>query len=131
MAKCKVLALLLCEKATRDPDGKVALHGLFDRIIKPRTFREEKLFYVYYKIVVEEPCEVALKVVHAEEPYREIQGHWRDSFSQPGPIQSIWALSTKFFKEPGYYALALMQATEGSEPVELASTVMAVDQGDE
>jgi hypothetical protein len=130
MVKCEVLAFLLCEKATRGRDGKVTLDGLFDRIIAPRTFRDEKLFHVYYKIVVKEPCEVALKVVHASEPYSEIPGPWRDSLSQTGPIQSHWVLSTKFFHQPGDYVLALMQMSDGSEPLQLASTIMVVDQGE-
>ena len=131
MVKCKVLALLLCEKATRDPDGKVALHGLFDRIIMPRTRLDVDIFFLYYKIVVVEPCTVALRVVHLNQSESEIPGHWRDSFSELGPVQSIWALSTDLFKQPGEYALKLMLAMEGPETFELASTLMTVDQGGE
>jgi hypothetical protein len=39
MVKCKLLAFLLCDNATRDRDGKVSLHGLFDKLIAPRTRR--------------------------------------------------------------------------------------------
>ena len=48
-----MLAFLLCENATKGRDGKVTLHGLFDRIIIPRSTRDDKLFFVYYKIVVD------------------------------------------------------------------------------
>jgi hypothetical protein len=44
MEPCKVLAFLLCERATTDPDGKVTSHGLFDRIIIPRTALNPKVF---------------------------------------------------------------------------------------
>jgi len=125
MAKCKVLALLLCEKATRDPDGKVAL--LFDRIIMPRTRRDVDVFFVYYKIDVREPCTVALRVVPVNQHESEIRGNWRDSFSELGPVESIWGLSTDLFKWPGNYALELRQEMEGSEPLSLASTLMVVD----
>jgi hypothetical protein len=126
MAKCKVLAFLLCESATRGRDGKVTLHGLFDRIITPRTPRNDKLFFVYYKIVVKEPCTISLRVI---DPLgREVAGNWRDSFSQIGPVQSLWALITDLFKQPGNYALELRQEMEGSEPLSLVSMLMVVDQ---
>ena len=129
MAKCKALAFLLCENATRGRDGKVALQGLFDRIIAPRTPRDDKLFFVYYKIVVKEPCTVALRVFYIDPPIHAIDGHWHDSFSQLGPVQGIWALTTNLFKQPGNYALKLEQVMEDSEPVNLADTLMVVDQG--
>jgi hypothetical protein len=123
MAKCKVLAFLLCENATRGHDGKVILHGLFDRIIAPRSPKDDKLFFVFYKVVVKEPCTVTLKVV--DPMGREIPGNWRDSISQLGPIQSIWALTTSLFRVPGNYGLGLM---EDSEPLSLASTLLVVDE---
>jgi len=126
MAKCKVLAFLLCENATRGGDGKVILHNLFDRIIAPRTPRNVKLFFVYYKIVVKEPCTISLRVIHSSG--QEIPGNWRDSFSQLGPVQSIWALTTNLFKRPGNYALELRQEIEGSKPLSLVSTLLVVDE---
>jgi len=129
MAKCKVLAFLLCENATRGHDGKVILHGLFDRIIAPRTPRDDKLFFVYYKIVVREQCAIRLRVFDLDRSNSEIPGNWRDSFSQLGPVQSIWALTTSLFKRPGNYALELRQEIEGSEPLSLVSTLLVVDEG--
>jgi hypothetical protein len=123
MAKAKVLAFLLCENATRGHDGKVILHGLFDRIIAPRSPRDDKLFFVFYKVVVKEPCTVTLKVV--DPMGHEIRGNWRDSISQLGPVQSIWALTTNLFRLPGNYGLGLM---EDSEPLALASTLLVVDE---
>jgi Family of unknown function (DUF6941) len=129
MAKCKVLAFLLCEKATKGRDGKVTLHGLFDRIIIPRTPRGVKLFYVYYKIVAEGACTVSLRVLDSSG--QEIPGNWRDSFSHFGPVQSIWALVSSLFKLPGNYVLELRQEIEGSEPYSLADMLFAVDEEDE
>ena len=126
MAKCKVLAFLLCENATKAWDGKVTLHGLFDRIITPRTSRNDKLFYVYYKIVAEGECAVSLRVLHSSG--QEIPGNWRDSFSHLGPVQSIWALVSSLFKQPGKYVLELRQEIEGSEPLSLVSMLFVVDQ---
>lgn len=131
MAKCKVMAFLLCENATRDPDGKIALHGIFDRIIIPRTPASPKLFFVYYKIVVEEPCAVALRVTYPLHPEIPREMNWRDSFSQLGPVQGIWALTTGIVSGPGNYGLELMQVTENSEPFSLAKTVLVVDEGSE
>ena len=51
MGKCEVLAFLLCENATKAADGKITLHGLFDRIVTPRAPGDAKLFFVFYKQV--------------------------------------------------------------------------------
>jgi hypothetical protein len=121
MARCKVLALLLCEKATRDDDGTVALHSLFDRIITPPNPRFPKLFFVYYKVDVAEPCTITLRVT---DPVGEdIPGHWSDSLSERGPVQSIWALGTSLFKQPGNYVLELRDETEISQPIPLVTTL--------
>ena len=125
MAKCKLLAFLLCERATREPDGKVTLHGVFDRIIIPRSPANPKPFFVYYKIVVKQPCTIALRVT---DPLRgEIEGNWRDSIVQLGPVHSIWSLSSTLFTRPGPYALELRQETDDSDVLSLASTVFVVD----
>jgi hypothetical protein len=126
MTKAKVLAFLLCESATKDRDDKVTLHRLFDRIVIPKARRDDKLFFVYYKIVVAGDCTVWLRVTHASG--QEIPGNWRDSFSHVGPVQSIWALVSSLFKQPGNYLLELMQDLADSEPVVLANMLFVVDQ---
>ena len=131
MGKCKLLAFLLCEKATvaTEPGRKVTLHRLFDRIIVPPTPEEPELFFAYYKIVVEEPCAVTLRVIDPRR--REIRGNWRDSITQVGPVQSIWALHTGLFEVPGPHVLELRQEVEGSDPLSLASMVFVVEQQSE
>jgi hypothetical protein len=129
MAKARVLAFLLCDSATRDRDGKVTLHGLFDRIIAPRTLREVKLFFVYYRVVVEEACAVALRVT--DPGGDEVVGNWRDSLTALGPMQTVWALSSTLFKQPGPYALELMQENGDSEPLSLAQMRLTVEEREE
>jgi hypothetical protein len=125
MAKCKLLAFLLCDRATRDPDGKVTLHGIFDRIIIPRSAAHPKLLYVFYKIVVEQPCAVTLRVI---DPFNgEIPGNWRDSIGQLGPVQSIWALTTTLFKRSGPHALELRLQTDDSEALLLTTMLFVVE----
>lgn len=126
MAMAKVLAFLLCENATKGRDGKVSLHGLFDRIVVPRVPKLDKIFFVYYKIVVNGSCTVSLRVTRSSG--QEIAGNWRDSFSHIGPVQSIWALVSSLFNVPGNYVLELRQEMEGSEPRLLASMLFVVDQ---
>jgi hypothetical protein len=128
MAKCKVMAFLLCENAIRNRDGKVSLHCVFDRIIMPRGPKSDKLFFVYYKIVVQEPCEVTLRVTRPFHPEIPKDMNWRDSLSHLGPVQGIWALSTGLLSQPGTYGFELMQVTEHSELLSLASTVLVVDE---
>jgi hypothetical protein len=128
MAKAKLLAFLLCESATRDSDGKVTLHGLFDRIIVPRAQAKPKLFFIYYKVVVEEPCTVLLRVI--DSLGSEVPGNWRDSLAQIGPVQATWTLTSSLFKQRGPYVLELRQETEEGEPISLASMLFVVDQED-
>jgi len=129
MERCKVLAFLLCEKATAGPDGKVTLHGLFDRIIVPRTPAKPKLFFVFYKVVVKEPCTVSLRVI--DSLGREVPGNWRDSLTQIGPMQATWALTSSLFKQPGPYVLELKQETDDSEALSLATMLFVVEQESE
>jgi hypothetical protein len=130
MAKCKLLAFLLCEGASvaPEPDNRVTLHHLFDRIILPRTPGKTDVTFVwaYYKIdVVDEPCTVALRLIDPQQ--REIPGSWRHPIKQTGPIQGVWALHTGLFKEQGLYRLELGEESEGSEPHTLASTRLVVE----
>jgi hypothetical protein len=129
MAKCKVLAFLLCENATKDRDGKIILYNLFDRIVTPRTPREDRLFFVYYKIVVREPCTVSLRVINSSgQQVSQVSGNWCDKHAQIGPIQSIWTLAASLFKQAGNYALELRQEIEGSEPLVLLRSLLIVDE---
>jgi hypothetical protein len=127
MAKCKLLAFLLCEDATKARDGKVTLHGLFDRIIIPHTRREVKVFFVFYKVVVIEPCTVTLRVIDPD-GNKIPEDYWRDSLAEFGPMQAVWPLSSNLFKHPGPYALELMQENGEAEPLSLASMTVVVDQ---
>ncbi len=128
MEGCKLLAFLLCEEATAASDGKVTLHGLFDRIIVPRGPTNPKLFFVYYKIVVEEPCVVTLRIIALDRFHADIPGSWQDAITQVGPVQSIWALTSSLFEVPGRYVLELRQEIQNSEPLSLASMVFVVQQ---
>jgi hypothetical protein len=125
MKKCELLAFLLCENATKSRDGNISLHGLFDRIIA-RPAPRHKLFYVFYKVLVKEPCTIALRVV---DPLgQEISGPWRDSLSEIGPVQTIWALTSSLFKQSGQYILELRQEAADPGPLRLASMPLVVDQ---
>jgi hypothetical protein len=130
MAKCKLLAFLLCDNATRDRhDGKVTLHGLFDRVIAPRTRRDVKIFYVYYRVIVEEPCAVLLRVIDPA-GHEVSEGNRRDSLPERGPMQTVWSLSSAFFTRPGNYLLELGQETDNSEPLSLAQMRLAVEESE-
>jgi len=124
MAKAKLLAFLLCDKATQDRNGKVTLHGLFDTIIAPRNQREVKNVFVYYRVVVEEPCTVTLRVIDPEG--NEVPGNWRDSLTELGPMQTVWALLTDLLKQPGSYTLELRQENGDSGPLPLAQVRLIV-----
>ena len=126
MEGCKLLAFLLCDSASKSSDGKVTLHGLFDRIIVPRGPVKAKLFHVFYKIAIDQPCTVTLRVF---DPLNgEISGNWRDRIGQPGLVQSVWALTTSLFKQAGPYGLKLSLEFNGGKILSLADMLVVVDQ---
>jgi len=143
MANCKLLAFLLCDKATVDAHGRVTLHDLFDGIVIARPSRTRRFpssgsrknpegFYVFYKIVADQQCRIALKVLDPSGV--EIHGNWRDSITPQGPSvwQAIWGLSASLFQVPGRYELDLMQETDYPVPLSfpLASAQLVVSQGE-
>jgi hypothetical protein len=100
---------------------------LFDRIIVASTREEPESFSAYYKIVVDEPCTVALRVTDPAQ--REIAGNWRDSIAKIGPIQGVWqTLDTSLFRELGVYVFELREENVGSESHCLASTRLVVEE---
>lgn len=131
MAKCKLLAFLLCESASvaPEPDNRVTLHHLLDRIAVPRISEKNEITFIwaYYRIVVEAPCTVALKVLDIQR--QEVPGNWRHPIVRIGPVQGVWALHTSLFKESGTYSLELREETDGAESHALASTRLVVDLG--
>jgi hypothetical protein len=143
MANCKLLAFLLCDKTTVDHQGRVTLHALFDGIVIPQPsttrhlspFRSRKNaegFYVFYKIVADQQCRIALRVLDPSGV--EITGNWRDSITPQGPSvwQAMWGLSASIFQVPGRYQLDLMQEIDYPMPrsFSLASTPLVVFQGE-
>jgi len=141
MANCKLLAFLLCNKANVDQHGRMTLHDLFDGIVIPQPSRTRhfpsfgsgknlEVFYVFYKIVADQQCRIALKVLDPSGV--EIPGNWRDSITPQGPSvwQAIWGLSASLFQVPGRYELDLVQETDYSAPLPLASTPLVVFQGE-
>ncbi|HUY12326.1 MAG TPA: hypothetical protein VMX16_01690 [Terriglobia bacterium] len=112
MTKAKLLAFLLCEKATRGPDDKVTVHDIFDKIVLPQIpvpHGKDTIFFVYYKVEVLEPCVISLRAIDPQG--NEVQGGtWSDSIEQVGLMQSLWALAYSLFKTPGNYTLELTQS---------------------
>lgn len=143
MANCKLVAFLLCRRATVDGNGSVTLHELFDGIVIPQSGKRPlspfgvlrnrpQIFYAFYKVVADQQCRVALRI--HDPSGAEIPGNWRDSLTPQGPSvwQAIWALSASLFQAPGQYELDLMQETDYPVPLRfvLASTRLVVLQGD-
>jgi hypothetical protein len=129
-----VLAFLACAKATVDQSGRVTLHELFDGLVIPRPGavpgphrRREQMFFVFYKVIVDMPCTIMLRVVKPSG--EEVLGEWRDAISpataQPSTWQSLWAVSTGLFQEPGWYKLDLSYS-QGGQPTPSASTHLLV-----
>lgn len=121
-----MLAFLLCDSASTGTDGKVNLHGLFDRIVVPRDPVPRKIIFVFYKIEAEQPCTLCLRVLDPRGA--EIPGPWRDSIEQPGLMQTVWSLATDLLGQAGAYALELWQESDDSKPVSLATMRLIVDQ---
>jgi len=125
MRKCELLAFLLCNSATQDSDGNVSLRGLFDRIILPQGSAPLKDFFIFYRVDVKEPCTVTLRVV---DPLgNEIAANWRDPLSQIGPMQTVWAVDTSRFMQPGNYVLELNQESDDLTALSLARMQLIVE----
>jgi hypothetical protein len=103
----------------------VSLHGLFDRIILPQGSAPLKDFYVFYKVDVKEPCIVTLRVV--DPGGSEIAENWRDSLSQIGPMQGVWATDSSRFMRPGRYLLELSQESDDLMALSLAHMLLIVE----
>jgi hypothetical protein len=107
----------------------VTLHGLFDRIVIPKHPQRSKLFFVFYKIDVKEPCTVKLAVFDPSS--KKLGGKWRqmwrDTFPEPGPIQSVWALTTSVLDRAGQYRLELQEESEDQGTTPLASMALTVE----
>ena len=58
MAKCRLQAFLLCEEATRspEPNSKVTLRHLFDRIVVAPNLKDRVMVFAYFKVVADAPC---------------------------------------------------------------------------
>ena len=103
----------------------MSLHGLFDRIILPQGSAPPKDFFVFYRVDVKEPCTVTLRVV---DPLgNEIAGNWRDSLSQIGPMQTVWAVDTSRFMQPGFYVLELSQESDDLTALSFARMQLIVE----
>lgn len=128
-ATSQCLAFLFCDRASRGQDGKVNLEGIFDRIIKPPT-RRPKIFFIFYKVVVGEPCNLELRVF---DPLNgQIGGGpWSDEIRDVGLIQTVWALHTNQFERAGKYRLELREVLPDLGEVPLAATDLVVDQPEE
>lgn len=131
----KLLALLLCERATFNRNEKVTLHGLFDglRLRPPARVSgggsQTQLFFVFYKIVVTDaPCSISLRIIKPSG--EDVQGDWTDSVPLSAAAaltwQSIWALTTDLFREPGLYKLELL-CSNGSSAVPVGQTQLFVE----
>jgi hypothetical protein len=122
MEEIRCLAFLLCDVASRANNGKINLHGIFDRIQvvndtsrpqpavgaeRPAHLAEKTpLFFVFYKVMVTHPCTLHLAV---RDPLGSfVNGSWRDDVSEAGLIQTVWALNVKDFEADGRYTLQLM-----------------------
>jgi 3-polyprenyl-4-hydroxybenzoate decarboxylase len=103
----------------------VTLHGLFDSIVLPQGSAPPKDFFVFYRIDVKEPCTVTLRVV--DPVGNEIAGNWRDSLSQIGPMQTVWAVDTSRFLQPGRYVLELSQESDDLTALSLVRMQLIVE----
>jgi Family of unknown function (DUF6941) len=111
MTKVKLLAFLICDHVTRDSDGKVTIHDIFDRIVLPRIpvpYQRDRNFSVYYKVEALKPCVVSLCV---RGPQRNAipHGSWAHPIQQAGLMQSYWSLAHSLFGAPGTYMLQFSQ----------------------
>jgi hypothetical protein len=125
MAKPTLLAFLLCDSATKDPAGKVTLHGVFDRIIAPRDPGNIRLYFAYYRVIVEAPCAISMKVVDPEG--HETSRDWHESITGAGTMQTIWGVPGTVLRQPGRYLLELTWTDANSNSLSLVKMPLTVE----
>ena len=127
MVTSQCLAFLLCDKASKSPEGKANLEGVFDRIVTPQLpTPRPQFFFSYYQAALDQPCAVVLKLFGPDGD--EIRGAWRDEIREAGLVQSVWTLTTTLFKHPGTYRLELRQIRRDATESVLISRELVVDQ---
>lgn len=121
----KSLALLLCDAAVFDPQGKATLYGVFDRLSVKEFPARHPQFAVFWKIRLERPATLELRLV---DPSENFETPWRDTVevgdSSGAVIQGVCVLTATEFRQPGGYRVELWQ--DSSERI--ASTDLQVDQ---
>ncbi len=122
MAANKALAFLFCDKAAKGSGEKVNLYGIFDRIATRQVPAVHALFFVFYKVTVDQPCRIELRV--SDPRNSKISGPWSDEIKQPGLVQSVWCLKAMDFEQPGTYRFELWRDSREL----LATTDLVVDQ---
>ncbi len=95
----------------------------------PRTRGDVDVFFVFYKVVVGEPCKLELRIL--DPLHRQVPGPWSDNISDAGLLQTVWALTTSQFERPGKYILELREVLLDSNETTLATTELAVDEPSE
>jgi hypothetical protein len=136
MADCKLIAFLLCDKASVDVDGAVTLHAPPQGVVihRPRmrnlaSTKQADSAFIFYRIITDQECRIALKVRDPLEV--EITGICRDFINpqEESVHQGVWVLGANLFEVPGRYVLELVQEVEGTPPRSLAATSLFVSRG--
>jgi hypothetical protein len=136
MADCKLIAFLLCDKASVDVEGAVTLHAPAQGFVihRPRmrnlgSAKHADTAFIFYRIITDQQCRIALKV---RDPFEvEITGICRDFINpqEDSVHQGVWILGANLFEIQGRYVLELVQEVEGSPPRSLAATSLFVSRG--
>ena len=123
MAMLEVLALLLCDHGTVDPQGKVTLHGLFDTLQAPTVPIHHPRLTVFWKCHFPAPGEVWIEITGPDRALMMVTP--RKRIDRAGMAQEVHDLTALTFPTGGTYHVRLLTS---AGPVAETPLVVALQQ---
>lgn len=100
-------ALLVCDATARDPNGKITLYGIFDRILSSRFPVVHPMFAIYWRCAVPGPGRVAVELVKPDGSALAELEPVETTKEAAHVLQGTYALGAFEFPSEGEYLLVL------------------------
>ncbi|MBI4608839.1 MAG: hypothetical protein HY726_07525 [Candidatus Rokubacteria bacterium] len=107
MAQADGHALLACDAIARDPNGKITLYGIFDRIWATKFPAVHSLFSIYWRCLVPGPGRAGVSIHRPDGSVLVELEPIETSKETPHTIQGTYTLAAFEFPGAGEYTLVL------------------------
>lgn len=100
-------ALLVCDAVARDPNGKITLYGIFDRIWTSQFPAVHSLFSIYWRCLIPGPGRAGVTILRPDgSPLTELEPVETNKESSH-VLQGTYTLGNFEFPTDGEYAVVL------------------------